>query len=168
MNQRNNEENLLNDNDYQLWIMLDHIRYMIFRARKMELARYNITPEQAHILYILHRSNDSLTINEMVERTQHQHHSISTLINRMTKKGLVSKIKIPDKGRKLRIVITKKGQDLLEIMTRDTLGKIFTCLSEEDKQEMVAHLCRLIVSSYKALGKEYKPLPMYEPDFTIT
>jgi len=167
MNQRNNEENLSNDNDYQLWIMLDHLRYMIFRARKKELARYNITPEQAHILYILHRSGDSTTINEMVEYTQHQHHSISTLINRMVKRGLVSKIKIPDKGRRLNIVITKKGQELLQTITRDSFGEIFKCLSEEDKQEMMAYLCRLIVSSYKALGKKYKPLPVPELDFTI-
>jgi DNA-binding MarR family transcriptional regulator len=159
MNRRTNEENLSADNDYQLWTMLDHLRYMIFRAREMELARYNITPEQAHILYILHRSGDSATINQMMDFTQHQHHSISTLINRMTEKGLVSKTKITGKGRRLDIVITKKGQDLLKIMTRDSFGKIFSCLSEEDKQEMIAHLCRLIVSSYKALGKEYKPLP---------
>jgi len=157
MNRRTNEE--LNDNDYQLWIMLDHLRYMIFKARKKELARYNITPEQAHILYILHRNSDSSTINQMMDSTQRQHHSISTLINRMTAKGLVSKIKIPGKGRRLNIMITKKGQDLLRTMTRDSFGKIFSCLSEEDKQEMIAHLCRLIVSSYKALGKQYKPLP---------
>jgi len=166
MNQKTNEK--LNDNDYQLWITLDHLRYMIFRARKMELARYNITPEQAHILYILHRNGDSITINQMMESTQRQHHSISTLINRMTGKGLVSKVKIPGKGRRLNIVITKKGQDLLKTMTRDSLRRIFSCLSEEDKQEMIAHLCRLIVSSYKALGKKCKPLPDEVRISTIT
>jgi len=125
----------------------------------MELARYNITPEQAHILYILHRSGDSTTINQLMDSTQRQHHSISTLINRMTAKGLVSKTKTPAKGRRLSIVITKKGHDLLKTMTGDSFRKIFSCLTEEDKQEMLAHLCRLIVSAYKALGKEYKPLP---------
>lgn len=168
MNERTIGENHSNDNDYQLWIMLDHLRYMIFKSRKKELTQYNITPQQAHILYILQRSGDSITIDEMVESTQHQHHSISTLVDRMTKKGLVSKIRIPGKGRRLNIVITEKGQDLLKVMTRDCLRKIFSCLSEEDKQEMIAHLCRLIVSSYKALGKEYKPPPVYEPDFIIT
>jgi len=158
MNQRTNEE--LNDNDYQLWITLDHLRYMIFRARKMELARYNITPEQARILYILHRSGDSITINQMMDSTQRQHHSISTLIDRMMAKGLVRKVKIPGKGRRLNIVITKKGQDLIKTMTRDSFTKIFSCLSEEDKQEMIARLCRLIVSAYQALGIEYKPLPV--------
>ena len=167
MNQRNNEENLSNDNDYQLWIMLDQLRYMIFRSRKMELARYNITPQQAHILYILNLSGDSTTIDEIVEYTQHQHHSISTLINRMTKKGLVSKIKILGKGQKLDIVITEKGRDLLRIMTRDSVRKIFSCLSEEDKHEIIAYLCKLTVSSYKALGKKYKPPPVPELDFTV-
>jgi DNA-binding MarR family transcriptional regulator len=164
MNQRTNEENVSNDYNYQLWIMLDHLRYMIFRARKKELSRYNITPEQAHILYILHRNGDSITINQMMESTQRQHHSISTLINRMTAKGLVSKIKIPGKGRRLDIVITKEGQELIKIMTKDSLGKIFSCLSEEEKQEMIAHLCRLMVSSYKALGKKCKPLPGLSSD----
>ena len=167
MNQRNNKENLSNDNDYQLWIMLDQLRYMIFRSRKMELARYNITPQQAHILYILNLSGDSTTIDEIVEYTQHQHHSISTLINRMTKKGLVNKIKILGKGRKLDIVITEKGQDLSRIMTRDSVRKIFSCFSEEDKHEIIAYLCKLTVSSYKAIGKEYKPLPVPELDFTV-
>jgi DNA-binding MarR family transcriptional regulator len=77
----------------------------------------------------------------------------------MAVKGLVSKIKIPGKGRRLNIVITEKGQDLLETMTRDSFGKIFSCLSEEDKHEMIAHLGQLMVSSYKALGKKCKPLP---------
>jgi DNA-binding MarR family transcriptional regulator len=167
MNQTNNKENLSKDNDYQLWIMLDHLRYMIFKARKIELARYNITPEQAQILYSL-GLNNLLTLNDMVEYTQHQHHSISTLINRMAKKGLVSKIKIPGKGRKLNIVITEKGREILGTISRDSFSKIFACLSEEDKQEMITHLCRLIVSSYRALGKKYTPLYIRELDTTIT
>ena len=157
MNQKPDGEILFNDIDYYLWVMLDHLRYMIFKARRKELARYDVTPEQAEILYILGYVN-SITINKLVEITQHQHHSISTLINRMVNKGLVSKTKIPGKGKKLNIAITIKGQHLLEIMSRDSFGKIFECLSEEDKQEMIAYLSRLIVRSYKELGKDNIPL----------
>jgi DNA-binding MarR family transcriptional regulator len=167
MQQKNNKENISNDIDYQLWVMLDHLRYMIFKARKIELARYNISPEQAQILYTLGRIN-SLTINEMVAYTQHEHHSISTLINRMAKKGLVNKVSIPGKGRRLKIVITEKGRETLGTMSRDSFGKIFACLSVEDKQEMIVHLCRLIVSSYRALGKEYTPLCIRELELAVT
>jgi DNA-binding MarR family transcriptional regulator len=158
MDQRtNNQTNLTRDIDYQLWIMLDHLRYMIFKARKRELGKYDITPEQAQILLALGRT-DSLTINQLVEYTQHLHHSISTLLNRMEKKGLISKTKIPGKGRKLNIEISGKGQELLNTMTRDSFSRIFTCLSDNEKRSMIDYLCRLTVNSYQALGKEHTPL----------
>jgi DNA-binding MarR family transcriptional regulator len=164
MNQGTKTEGLLTDSNYQLWIMLEHLRYMIFRARKKELARSNITPEQAHILYILHCNGDRITIGQMMDSTQRQHHSISTLINRMTAKGLVNKIRIPGKGRRLNIEMTEKGQYLLETMSGDSFSKIFSCLSEEDKKVMIAQLRRLMLSSYKALGKQCKPLPGMSSD----
>ena len=166
MNQRNNKENISNDIDYQLWVMLDHLRYMIFKARKIELARYDITPEQAQILYTLGRLK-ALTINEMVAYTQHEHHSISTLIDRMAKKGLVNKVSVPGKGRRLSIEITEKGKEILGTTSRDSFSKIFECLSEEEKQEMVTHLCRLMVSSYRSLGKEDMPLCIREFDLAV-
>ncbi|MBN2074276.1 MAG: MarR family transcriptional regulator [Dehalococcoidales bacterium] len=157
MDQEKNEESLLNDIDYQLWITLDHLRYMIFKTRRQELSKYNITPEQAQVLYNLGQFS-SLTLNKLVEYTQHQHHSISTLINRMVKKGLVSKTKIPGKGKKLEISISEQGQEVLDTIRRDTFGTIFACLSEEDKKEMINYMSRLLISSYKELGKEITPL----------
>lgn len=157
----NNETNLTSDIDYQFWILLDHLRYMIFKARKRELARYDITPEQAQILLTLGRS-DSFTIDQLVKYTQHQHHSVSTLINRMEKRGLVSKSKIPGKGRKLNIKITEKGYELLRKMTRDSFGRILTCLSEDEKKVMIDYLSRLMVSSYKVLGRDHTPLYIEE------
>ena len=162
MDQRNNNQtNLTPDIDYQLWILLDHLRYMIFEARKRELAKYDITPEQAQILLTLGRS-DSFTINQIMAYTQHRHHSVSTLINRMEKKELVRKIKIPGKGRKLNIKITEKGYELLRRMARDSFSRIFTCLSEDEKKVMIDHLSRLMVSSYRILGKEHTPLCIEE------
>ena len=157
----NNQANLTPDIDYQLWILLDHLRYTIFKARKRELERYDITPEQAQILLTLGRS-ESFTINQIVAYTQHRHHSVSTLINRMEKKELVSKIKIPGKGRKLNIKITEKGYELLRRMARDSFSRIFTCLSEGEKEVMIDHLSRLMVSSYRLLGKEHTPLCIEE------
>ncbi|MBN2240551.1 MAG: MarR family transcriptional regulator [Dehalococcoidales bacterium] len=160
MDKKNKEKPVSNDPDYQLWVNLDHLRYMVFKARKQELAQYDITPEQALILCVLNDNNNSLTMNKMVEYTQHQHHSISTLINRMEKKGLVLKEKFA-KGRKLNIVITEKGQELIQMMERESFNRIFACLSDNEKKEMQAYLCRLIVSSYKALGQECRFFPSY-------
>lgn len=158
MNQKNNnEENPADENDYQLWVMLDHLRYMIFLARKEELARYGVTPEQANILYVLRANENSCTINEIMGYTQRKHHSISTLVNRMEKRGLVTKRKA-SRGRKLNIEITEKGHELIKTMKRDSFSQIFKCLAEEDKEVLIAYLCRLINSSYKANGITSAPL----------
>ena len=81
------------DTDFSLWRMLDHARFIMARSREMELAKYDLTPEQSHVLDILRESDGSTTINQLVDITQRQHHSISTLIDRMTRQGLVSKQK---------------------------------------------------------------------------
>ncbi len=157
MIQNENEKQISIDFNYQLWVMLDHLRYVIYKARRKELAKYKITPEQAQILYNLGHMN-SITLNKLVEYTQHQHHSISTLINRMENKGLVTKTKIPGKGKKLYISITEKGQELLGTMCRESFTGIFTCLSVDEKQEMITSMSKLLINSYKVLGNENTPL----------
>jgi DNA-binding MarR family transcriptional regulator len=158
MNKQNSDEqNPVYESDYQLWVMMDHLRYLIFLARREELAGYGITPEQANILYVLRSNENSCTINEIMDYTQRKHNSISTLVNRMEKKGLVNKKKA-SKGRKLNIELTVKGQELIKKMKRDSFSQIFECLSEEDKQVLIAYLCRLINTSYTVAGKTCTPL----------
>jgi len=145
-----------NDSDFKLWRLLDHTRFMIARSREMELARFGITPEQSHVLYILSTSGGSTTINDIVEITQRQHHSISTLINRMTKQGLVSKRKDPHDNRKYEVVITRKGQELYRRITQDSIKNTFSCLSDEAKGQLRKHLKCLLIRAYEVLGKDIK------------
>ena len=79
------------DTDFRLWRLLDHTRFVISRSREKELARFGMTPEQAHVLDILHQSGGKATIQEIVNITMRQHHSISTLVGRRAKQGPVKK-----------------------------------------------------------------------------
>jgi MarR family 2-MHQ and catechol resistance regulon transcriptional repressor len=156
MKRKENKTEVIDADDFRLWKLFDHARFMIARSREMELAQYCLTPEQAHILDILNRSGGSTTINEIVELTMRQHHSISTLINRMTKQGLVTKIKTPNDKRAFNVMITDKGRELFNKMSTDSVKTIFACLSPEEKQELNSHLKKLVVRSYNLLGKEYR------------
>ncbi len=144
-------------NDFGLWRLLDHTRFMIARAREMELAKFNLTPEQSHVLYILSQKGGTSTINEIVEITMRQHHSISTLINRMTRQGLVKKIRNPNDYRKYDVVATEKGQNLIKKVTQESINMTFTCLSEQDKKELETHLRCLLGRAYSLQGKELRP-----------
>jgi DNA-binding MarR family transcriptional regulator len=143
--------------DFALWRLMDHTRFMIARNREMELARFGLTPEQSHILNILSLKGGSTTINEIVEITMRQHHSISTLINRMTKQELVKKTKTPTDNRIFQVVITPKGEKVLQKATQDSITMAFSCLSEKDKKELQANLKCLLSKAYDMLGKKLRP-----------
>ena len=139
---------------FSLWRVLDHTRFIIARSREKELARYGLTPEQSHVLDILQESNGSTTINQLVELTQRQHHSISTLIDRMTKQGLVRKRRDKNDMRQYHVVITPKGSELAETMSRNSVSEIFSALSEAEATQLRAILRRLNVKGLEVLRKD--------------
>lgn len=157
MSQIDIENKNTNIDVFRLWKLLDHTKFMIGRLREMELARFGLTPEQVHVLDILFQSGGTSTINEIVELTMRQHHSISTLINRMTRQGLVNKTKNTEDKRIFKVIITEKGQTLLKKVSRDSIMDTFTSLTEEEKIELDAHLHKLLIKAYNLLEKEYKP-----------
>jgi DNA-binding MarR family transcriptional regulator len=158
MSQNDNDNKVDKIDVFRLWKLLDHTKFMVGRLREMELAHYGLTPEQVHVLDIIFQSGGTTTINEIVELTMRQHHSISTLINRMNRQGLVSKIRTTDDKRIFKVVITDKGLSLIKKVSRDSIINTFTSLSEEEKVELDAHLHKLLIKAYSLLGKEYKPI----------
>jgi DNA-binding MarR family transcriptional regulator len=154
----NNERNELHgpDADFSLWRTLDHTRFMISRLREKELDQFGITPEMAHILDILSSTNGPVTMNDIVEITVRRHHSISTQIARMARQGLVRKIKSRSDLRGYNIQITEKGRALFEKITRDSIIKAFSCLSEEDKKGLDMRLKALLMHAYELNSKEFK------------
>ncbi len=145
------------DTAFTLWRILDHARFTIARSREMELARLGLTPEQSHVLDILHESGGSTTINELVDITLRQHHSISTLIDRMNKQKLLTKRKSGTDKRQYEVVITEKGKDLVKNMTRESINTIFACLTKEEMDLMKLHLTRLGDEAYRVLKEELEP-----------
>ncbi|MCJ7604782.1 MAG: MarR family transcriptional regulator [Dehalococcoidales bacterium] len=156
MNKNSEIGNNLGDADFKLWRPLDHTWFMVGRSRGKELARFGLTPEQSHVLDILAMNGGSITINEIVNITQRQHHSISTLITRMTRQGLVLKTKNARDFRKWDVTVTEKGQKLFERLTRDSIKEICSCLSTEDKAELNASLRQLLVKAYEVLGQPHE------------
>ncbi len=156
----NNEDACASDarqTDFVVWRYLDHTRYMIFRSREKELAQVGLSPEQAFVLDVLHAAGGSTTINRIVQVTQRQHNSISTLITRMARQGLVKKTRTRRDKRAYRIVLTKKGGALFDTIPRDSIVSAFSCLSEDEKRQLLLCLERLLASAYQSTGQTYDP-----------
>jgi DNA-binding MarR family transcriptional regulator len=144
------------NNDLDMWVLLDNAHFAVARARLLELAQYELTKEQAQVLYVLQNNGGSATQAQIAEFTMRQHHSVSTLVNRMNKDGLVEKEKDPN-GKGFRINITQKGREKYRKVTQNSVKMIFSSLSPEERQQLSRYLKRLHKTARNLLGLNYKP-----------
>ena len=155
MNQQSNMNYSVTEEDFKLWRFLDHTRYAISRSREIELAHFGLTPEQAYVLDILSVSGGSTTIGDIVDMTLRQHHTISTLIDRMAKRGLVQKERSRNDKRKYDIVMTKDGRELFQKVSKKSIEAVFSTLSKDEKRELSSLLSRLLSRAYEMTGKQW-------------
>jgi len=113
-----------NLSDTDLWCLIVRTWYAISRLRELELAQFGLTVEQSSILKIMSLRDGSITAKELEYLTMRQQHSISTLINRMSKSGLVEKVKQPNE-RRHRIVVTPEGEKIYNQRSLQNLKAFF-------------------------------------------
>jgi len=143
------------DNDHDVWVLLDQAHFAVTRSRLLELAQYNLTKEQAQVLYVLKICGGSATMNQIASFTLRQRHSVSTLVNRMGKVGLVKKVKV-SKEKVFKVIMTKKGKDRYASVTRESIEMVFSSLSAADKRKLVSCLNQLQKKAHSLLGLDYK------------
>jgi DNA-binding MarR family transcriptional regulator len=133
---------LTSQNLFDAWVLLDYTRFSLGRLRDFELSGIGITPEQSALLQILARRNGKSTIGEISDRWMRRQHSVSTLIHRMEKLDLVKIHKYP-KRKELEVVITDKGLDLYNQITRSSIEAVYSVLSDEEIQRLSLYLTLL-------------------------
>ena len=77
--------------DELLWGRLFLATTLVQRAREVELSRVNISLIQAMVLYALKISPEPLTPSRLAKMLCREPHSMSALIDRMEKQGLIQK-----------------------------------------------------------------------------
>jgi DNA-binding MarR family transcriptional regulator len=146
--------NLINDN-YELWGLYVRISNLIGKAREIELARYGVTREQSHILHILNDSRGVATLNQIAATSLRRHNTVSAIIQRMEKSGLVSRNRNSD-TREYQISITEKGQHLYEKTPKVSIDMVFSVLTNNEKQTFVRYLNKLEQKVSSMLGIDFK------------
>ena len=141
------------DIDFQLWMLLDHARSAISRARELELAQYGLTPEQAGLLRTLLDNSDSATNVEIADSMIRQYNTITTLVNRAARMGLVRKKK-SSKGRKYLVLITPKGKDIYQKVTFNSIRIAFSEFNVSEKQQLTSYLKRTTDKARNMLGMD--------------
>ena len=150
------------DADLDVWVLLDQTRYMLFRARELELRQSGMTTVQAAVFRILQDSPKGVPLQDIPKLIMREPHSVSSLISRMANKGLVEKVR-ECKGKNIRIVITEKGRQLYrKSLNRTSLRMILSALSPEEQKNLALPLEKLRSRARQLLGMDYKP-PFLSP-----
>lgn len=140
-----------------LLIMLDQTNSVISTAVELELKSFRITQPQVRILNMLSREDRPVTIDELVKWTFKEFNSVSTLINRMEKRGLIKKIK-KQEDLKTYIIPTEKGSVLFhKKVTERSIHLIFGKLSVEEKTQLYNILKKVRDTTSNYLGLDFKP-----------
>ena len=139
-----------------LFVILDQTRDTLIRAVELELRQSEINFAQARILYSLTQAKNGMTQGDLSKWHLRNLNTISTLINRMEKEGLVKKTKSKDDGR-VHVTLTQKGSEVWDEVSERAIFLTFSVLSEKEKKQLKVLLKKLRTEARNILGLDFKP-----------
>jgi len=132
------------DEDFSLWWLLHQTRDVLFRVRETELSQYDVTAMQTAVLFVVDAIGGEATPNEISRWLLREPHTVSVLLARMEKAGLVNKAKDPGKKGTITVTLTEKGrQAFSQSLKRESIRKIMSCLSDEEREQLRSSLEKL-------------------------
>jgi DNA-binding MarR family transcriptional regulator len=156
---------LPNDRDYDLWVLVRQTRDAIIKAREKELVQSGISSIQAAVLFTLQAIGNEATPAEISRRLVREPHSVSGLLSRMEKQGLIKKVKNLPRKNMVRVTITEKGQAAYhKSAERASMHEVMAILSENERKELWTLLEKLRDKSLKLAGIGYTlpfPAPLH-------
>ncbi len=129
------------DIDYRLWVLLALARDALLAARATELANRHITAIEFFALFVINDIGNDATPAEISRRMFRRHNTVSALLQRMAKKGLVKKSRDSKRGNIWRISMTKKGDKAFRQAAEiKSIHQAMSSISEFDKLKLESYL----------------------------
>lgn len=139
--------------DYELWLLLAQTRQLMLKAWQKELNQYNISARHISVLHVIQAIGHRATPAEISRWLYSEPHSVSELLSRMEKQGLVRKVKDLEAKNQVRIVVTGKGREICyQVAELEIVRNMISSLSEEERQQLRLHLLKLRHKALKELG----------------
>ncbi len=153
-------EKITEDRDFRLWTMLYQTRDAILKARNKELYKYNLSFMKAGLLFAVEASGGKPSGTEISRWMFREPHTISGLIGRLMRNGLVTRAKVPGRKNMMEISLTEKGKKAYqESLKMESIHEILSCLTEDERTQLYATLQKLRDKALKTLTTERESLP---------
>jgi DNA-binding MarR family transcriptional regulator len=122
------------------YVILAEFRYALrqytqFSKQAVETAGITVQQHQALLAIIGYPGREKVSIGELAERMQIQHHSAVGLVNRLAEQELVQRSANQDDRRQVFISLTPKGMQVLESLAG---------MHREELRQLAPQLCILL------------------------
>jgi DNA-binding MarR family transcriptional regulator len=142
----------LPDEYFMLWILLAQNKDAMLKARERDYARYGISNERRAVLYIIQNNGGSATPVEIARDLFRELHSVTEMLKRMEKDGLINRYKGSGRS-KVEVGLTEKGIEVFnQSLHNETDKRIFSVLTKIERERLAAYLFRLRSKILEDLG----------------
>jgi DNA-binding MarR family transcriptional regulator len=127
----------------RLWLLLHRVRDGIVLCEDSIFGKYGLTTEQFSVLAAVKSRGGSLKPSELAQIVARSPNSVSMLVDRMVKAGLVRRTRDRSDRRVVNVSLTSKGENALEPAAPagwEFIQKILLPLSYKDKQALTSML----------------------------
>jgi DNA-binding MarR family transcriptional regulator len=132
------------DQDYDLWVLLNQVQSLMMNARDIELMEYGTTAMQSAVLFIINSIGEETIPAEISRWLLRKPATISGMLDRMEKAGLVERARDLPRKNLVRIRVTEKGiQAYKQSLKRESIRKTMSCLSGEERQQLASILMKM-------------------------
>jgi len=110
---------------------------------------------EAVALFIIQAIGDRATPAEISQWVSREHHTVTSLLSRMEKKGLITKAKDLNRKNVWRVSLTEKEQNAYrQSVKRESIHEAMSPLSENESQRLESYLKKVQDKALKYLVSE--------------
>jgi MarR family transcriptional regulator for hemolysin len=144
----------------ELWALLSQASNALGRVADSELSQVGISMMQAAVLVFVKKSKEPVIPAHISRWLFREPHTISQLLMRMEKQGLIKRTKDLDRKNQVRITLTEMGEKAYKHQTEmKAVGKILSTLTPEECNKLGATLKKIRDEAIKELDTRPRQLP---------
>jgi DNA-binding MarR family transcriptional regulator len=152
----------VSDDYFLLWVLIAQTKDAMLRARELEHARYGISNERRAVLYVIRQNGGSATPVGIAHALFRELHSVSEMLVRMEKDGLVVRHKGTGRS-KVEVSLTEEGLDVFTESQRcQTDREILSVLTKRQRERLALYLWKLRSKTLQHLG-----IPEWQRGFPV-
>jgi DNA-binding MarR family transcriptional regulator len=141
--------------DKGVWLALRQIHNLVSRCEDQVFAEHGITTEQHSVLMVVKHIDGPVRPTDIARWLDRSVNSVSMIIDRMVKAGLVKRVRDRKDRRTVFVTLTSKAEKAYVLATVagwELIQDILSPLSDEDKRALIKLLETLRDKTYDYLG----------------